>query len=246
MNNCGPVALCGPTYASHAAAFSRAGRVPEEVSSAYALPDRAKVAIIVNPNNPDGRLTDPQSLIAIARELTSRGGALVLDEAFADVMPGASLLPHVTDENVLILRSFGKFYGLAGLRLGFLAAQPDLARRAAGRFDSWAVSGPALEIGRIALSNMTWQQEMVRRLADEIADLTICLTENSLTVFGGTPLYALAGHPRAHALHAALARCHIWTRIFAYAPTWIRTGLPGSPSNQKRLAKALAEVLPGL
>ncbi|WP_153768864.1 threonine-phosphate decarboxylase CobD [Labrenzia sp. CE80] len=238
----GPVALCGPTYTSHALSFTRAGRTPEEVSTPHALPDRAKIAVIVNPNNPDGRLTDPQSLLAIARELTERGGALVLDEAFADVMPGSSLLPHITDENVVVLRSFGKFFGLAGLRLGFMAARPALARQMSERLDSWAVSSPALEIGRAALNDKDWQQAMVRQLADEMADLTICLGENGLGVFGGTPLYALAGHRDAHKLHDALARQHIWTRVFDYAPTWIRFGLPGSAEGLKRLAQALAEA----
>ncbi|MEJ8474361.1 threonine-phosphate decarboxylase CobD [Roseibium algae] len=238
----GPVILCGPTYSSHAASFARAGRAPEEVSTPHALPERAKVAVIVNPNNPDGRLIDPQSLLFIAREFTNRGGALVLDEAFADVMPGASLLPHITNENVLILRSFGKFFGLAGLRLGFMAAAPHIARKMTERLDSWAVSGPALEIGRIALNDDKWQASMVRQLADEVADLTICLGENGLGVFGGTPLYALASHQQAHALHQALAKRHIWTRIFDYAPTWMRFGLPGSKTKLDRLSEALQEA----
>ncbi|WP_417668907.1 threonine-phosphate decarboxylase CobD [Roseibium sp.] len=240
----GPVAICGPTYTSHGEAFVRAGRAIEEVTSPYALPDRAKIAVIVNPNNPDGRLVDVQSLLSIAQTLRERGGILVLDEAFADVAPGASVLPHLSADNVVVLRSFGKFFGLAGLRLGFMAASAELVPRMATRLDSWAVSGPALELGTAALADLDWQVAMQRQLADEITDLTLCLGNNGLTVFGGTPLYALAAHPNAVALHEALARQKIWTRVFDYAPTWIRIGLPGSSSALQRLAETLAKISP--
>ncbi len=242
----GPVTICGPTYSSHAHAFERAGRPAEQVSSPHALPDRAKIAVIVNPNNPDGRLVDVQSLLGIARELSGRGGALVLDEAFADVMPGASILPHVSDQNIVVLRSFGKFFGLAGLRLGFMAAPPPLASGMSARLDSWAVSGPALEVGRRALEDADWQKGMMHRLAEEMADLGLLLGEHGLTVFGGTPLFALAACRDAHALHHALAKGHIWTRVFDYAPTWIRIGLPANASQKSRLSEALAESVSSL
>ena len=239
----GPVVICGPTYSTHRTAFEQAGRAVSEVTSPHALPDGAQVAIIVNPNNPDGRLVDPSSLKEIARELTARGGALVLDEAFADVMPGASLIPHLKNETVAVLRSFGKFFGLAGLRLGFMAAPTALAVQMTNRLESWSVSGPALEIGQKALSDKSWQNTMVNQLSNEMADLTIALSENHLSVFGGTPLFALAAHRNAHALHEALAHRRIWTRIFDYAPTWLRFGLPGAQENQARLSNALAQTV---
>ena len=239
----GPVAVAGPTYGSHAEVWAREGRRPAEMSSVYALPADAKIALIVNPNNPDGRLTDVKSLLEIARTLTARGGYLVLDEAFADVIPGASILPHLAGENVLVLRSFGKFFGLAGLRLGFLAAPPYITRRMTALLESWCLSGPALEIGAKALSDTAWQTSTNRRIVDEMADLTLLLSQNGLSVFGGTPLYALAGLRNPKGLHEALARRRIWTRIFDYAPTWIRFGLPGGPENQQRLAEALEAAM---
>lgn len=238
----GPVALAAPTYSSHKTVWQREGRCPVELSSVYALPSDAKIVLLVNPNNPDGRLVDVKSLLDIARTLTARGGFLVLDEAFADAVPGASVLPHLGEENVAVLRSFGKFFGLAGLRLGFLAGPHSLINALNARLESWSVSGPALEIGVKALRDLDWQEATLRRLADDMADLTLALSEQHLSVFGGTPLYALAGHRQAAALHAALARRHIWTRIFDYAPTWIRFGLPGSAENLARLKTALAEA----
>ncbi|MEP1934637.1 MAG: threonine-phosphate decarboxylase CobD [Roseibium sp.] len=238
----GPVALAAPTYPSHATVWTRDGRKPVELSSVYALPADAKIVILVNPNNPDGRLVDVKSLLEIARTLTERGGFLVVDEAFADVVPGGSLLPHIGDENILILRSFGKFFGLAGVRLGFLAGPPEITAAVTAMLESWCLSGPALEIGTTALKDTAWQEAMTGQLADEMADLTLTLSENMLSVFGGTTLFALAGLRNASALHDALARRHIWTRIFDYAPTWIRFGLPGSPENRERLSEALAEA----
>lgn len=238
----GPAALASPTYSSHKTVWQRDGRAPMELSSVYALPADAKIVILVNPNNPDGQLIDVKSLLEIAKTLTERGGYLVLDEAFADAVPGASILPHLGDENVVVLRSFGKFFGLAGLRLGFLAGPQPFVEKLSGLLESWSVSGPALEIGAKALRDTEWQEATVRRLVDEMADLTIALSEQQLSVFGGTPLYALAGLRNAKGLHEALARRHIWTRIFDYAPTWIRLGLPGSHENLQRLSSALAEA----
>jgi len=238
----GPVALASPTYSSHRKVWSRDGRSPVEFSSVYALPADARIVLLVNPNNPDGRLIDVKSLLDIADTLTARGGFLVLDEAFADVVPGASLLPHLGDQNVVVLRSFGKFYGLAGLRLGFLAGPSPVTARISALLESWCLSGPALEIGTAALRDTDWQDRMNRQIADEMADLTLTLSAHGLSVFGGTPLYALAGLRNARGLHEALARRRIWTRIFDYAPTWMRFGLPGSADNLQRLSDALADA----
>ncbi|MBN9670438.1 threonine-phosphate decarboxylase CobD [Roseibium aggregatum] len=238
----GSVALASPSYASHKAVWDRENRPPTELSSVYALPADARIVVLVNPNNPDGRLIDVKSLLEIARTVTDRGGFLVLDEAFADVVPGSSLLPHLKDENVVVLRSFGKFFGLGGLRLGFLAGPHSVTHRLSALLESWCLSGPALEIGTAALRDTVWQEGMVRQLADEMADLSLVLSEHHLSIFGGTTLFALAASREAGALHEALARRRIWTRIFDYAPTWMRFGLPGGADNLDRLSAALAEA----
>lgn len=239
----GPVAIASPTYSSHKKVWARDGRTPVELSSIYALPADAQIVLLVNPNNPDGQLIDVKSLKEIARTLTDRGGFLVVDEAFADVVPGASLIPHVQGENIVVLRSFGKFFGLAGLRLGFLAGPKEFTGKVSALLESWCLSGPALELGTTALKDAAWQDAMIRKLADEMADLTLTLSRHGLSVFGGTPLYALAGLRNAKGLHEALARRQIWTRIFDYAPTWVRFGLPGGSENLERLSEALAEAM---
>lgn len=239
----GDVAVLSPTYGSHAEVWRSAGRKVEEISTPFAIPENCRVLVLVNPNNPDGRLTDVKTLLEIGDRMAERGGLMVIDEAFADCVPGASILPHAQGRNVAVLRSFGKFYGLAGLRLGFLAGPPSLTRALMHSQESWAVSGPALAIGAAALSDTEWQSRMLSRIAGEMADLTVLLHERGLTVFGGTPLYALAAHPRAAALHEALAKRRVWTRIFDYAPTWMRLGLPGGADGLARLDAALREAL---
>ncbi|WP_417769756.1 threonine-phosphate decarboxylase CobD [Stappia sp.] len=241
----GDVAIVGPTYGSHADTWTRAGRKVTELTSPHAEPDPSvRVLVLVNPNNPDGRLVDPKSLQYMARTMAARGGLLVIDEAFADCVPGASVLPHLAGAPALVLRSFGKFYGLAGLRLGFAAGPKPLVSALETRLESWAVSGPALEIGTRALGDEAWRKAMLARLADEAAGLTYSLQMQGLSVFGGTPLFVLAGARNAAGLHEALARQRIWTRVFDYAPNWIRIGLPGA-ANLARLEAALESAMAG-
>ena len=150
----GPIAILGPTYSSHKASWSRAGRSVLEIRDPEDVADcSAPILLLVNPNNPDGRVFPVERLLDLARSRSTKGQWLIVDEAFADVDPDGSLLPNIGGENVVILRSFGKFYGLAGLRLGFLAAPPEISKAMAARLDSWAVSGLALEIGTAALGD---------------------------------------------------------------------------------------------
>ncbi|SDU02067.1 threonine-phosphate decarboxylase CobD [Stappia sp. ES.058] len=240
----GDVAIVGPTYTSHADVWRRSGRKVVEITSPYFEPSPdTRVIVIVNPNNPDGRLVDPKSLRHHAETMAERGGLLIVDEAFADCVPGASVLPHLEGVAALVLRSFGKFYGLAGLRLGFAAGPREITDALAASLESWAVSGPALEIGTRALADTAWQNAMCAQLADEAADLTLLLQMRGLSVFGGTPLYVLAGTRDAAGVHEALARQKIWTRTFDYAPTWLRIGLPGGADPLARLDDALAHAL---
>ena len=145
------VAVLGPTYAEHAAAWARAGHTVAEIAE-LAEAGEARVVVVVDPNNPDGRTHPLAARRALAGALGARGGLLVADEAFADLEPGHSLCPHAAP-GLVVLRSFGKTYGLAGLRLGFAVADPGTAARIAAALGPWAVSGPALAIGTAALSD---------------------------------------------------------------------------------------------
>src|SRR6202161_706740 len=152
----GRAAILTPTYNEHARAARLAGHNVIETRESAALGD-ADLAIVTNPNSPDGRLIEQEALLALAAKLRARGGVLVVDEAFMDVgLPGFSLAGDVGRGNLVVLRSFGKFFGLAGLRLGFALLDPPSAVRLAAMLGPWAVSGPALVIGTAALADTAW------------------------------------------------------------------------------------------
>lgn len=226
--------ILAPTYGEFGHLLEAAGWRVEGVFEVDALAG-ADLAIVVNPNNPDGRGHDPQALLALA----SRVGALVVDESFADATPEVSLAPQAGRRGLLILRSFGKFYGLAGLRLGFaLGAEADIAilGRMAG---PWPVSGIAIEIGQRALRDACWAAATRVRLRRDAARLDALARKAGWELVGGTPLFRLFETGDGASAQARLARARIWSRAFADAPSRLRLGLPGTETEWERLGAAL-------
>jgi len=236
----GRAAVVTPSYGEFARAAALAGHDVVAVRDIAAAAD-ARLVLVGNPNNPDGRLFARNDLIALAKRLRARGGLLVVDEAFMDVGPaGESLAPDVAIGNVVVLRSFGKFFGLAGLRLGFALAAPQLAARIAAVLGPWAVSGPALAIGAAALADKTWIERTRKRLAAAAKKLDAMLTGPALDIVGGTSLFRLARAPRAPALFDHLGRAGILVRRFPDQTEWLRFGLPADADAWRRLQRALA------
>src|SRR5260370_13126425 len=173
----GRAAVVAPTYCEHARPAALAGHDVIEVADLDAA-TAATLVIVTNPNNPDGRLFDKNTLLILAKRLASRSGLLVIDEAFMDVGPrNASLAGEVGRRAIVVLRSFGKFFGLAGIRLGFALAAPYLAARLAGQLGPWAVSGPALAIGVEALTDRAWMEQARCPLTQEITRLAQILAD---------------------------------------------------------------------
>ena len=202
----GRVEIPGPTYNEHAAAFVAAGWEQG--------PGGARV--LVHPNNPDGRL----------HPAPGPGVLTVIDESFCDVLPEASLITLSAQPRTLVLKSFGKFWGLAGLRLGFAIGDPTLIAGLRDSLGPWPVSGPALEIGRAALSDEDWAARTRARLGRDAARLDGILTGRGARVVGGTPLFRLYDVENAQIWQERLARARIWSRIFPYSDRWLRLGLP--------------------
>ena len=218
----GRVRITTPTYNEHAAAFRSQGWDVTEDGAADAR-------VLVHPNNPDGRLWQASDADAV---LT------VIDESFCDVAPEASLIHLAEKPGVIVLKSFGKFWGLAGLRLGFAIGQPDLVARLNDLTGPWAVSGPALRIGARALQDTGWADMARARLAQDAERLDALITSRGAQLVGGTDLFRLYQVDRATDWQDRLARAHIWSRNFPYSETFLRLGLPPS-DGWSRLKAAL-------
>jgi cobalamin biosynthetic protein CobC len=231
----GRARILAPTYNEYAPVLREAGWTVEEVESLAALAG-ADLAVVVNPNNPDGRCCDPARLLGLLPNV----GRLVVDESFADAQPGLSLAAEAGPEALLLLRSFGKFYGLAGLRLGFvLGCEADVTALAA-MAGPWPVSGVAIEIGRRALADRAWTVATIAQLVRDAARLDALAEGTGWKLVGGTPLFRLYEVGSAAAAQERLGRAHIWSRIFTGRAGWLRLGLPGNDAEWARLEAVLA------
>lgn len=234
------VGLLAPTYAEHALAWTRGGHHVESLASAEieAVLDRLDVLVLVNPNNPTGERISTESLLAWRRRLAARGGWLVVDEAFMDATPEESLATHAGAEGLVVLRSLGKFFGLAGARVGFVLAWPELLVRLNETLGPWPVAYPARQVARLALADEAWQVDERQRLARDSMRLNELLGRHGLFPDGGTALFQWVRCERALAIRDGLAQKGILVRCFD-SPRGLRFGLPGAEAEWQRLAQAL-------
>ncbi|GBU16751.1 threonine-phosphate decarboxylase [Methylobacterium sp.] len=233
----GRVAVLGPTYAEHAAAWARGGHAVEAVTALDALAE-ADVAVVVNPNNPDGRRLSRDTLLALAADMAARDGLLVVDEAFADLEPEDSLCGDLRP-GLAVLRSFGKTYGLAGLRLGFALAEPALVTAVARALGPWAVSGPAGFVGAAALSDLGWRAEAATARLADAGRLDRMILRGGGRVVGGTALFRTADFEDGPGTFARLGLAGIYVRRFEQAPQRLRFGLPATREDWCRLSRVL-------
>lgn len=236
----GRATVLTPSYGEFARVAALAGHRVKAVRDLDACAG-ADVVMVANPNNPDGRLLDKKALLDLAeKNLRPRDGMLMVDEAFMDVgPPNASLAGALSHGNIVVLRSFGKFFGLAGLRLGFALAAPPVAERLRAALGPWAVSGPALAVAAKALADAAWGERTRRRLARAARRLDATLEGAGLEILGGTNLFRLGQTPEAGTLFRHLGRAGIFVRAFADNPHWLRFGLPANEAAWRRLEAAL-------
>ena len=234
-----PVAIVGFTYQEHGVCWQRAGHQVYMTDGLDSAEATARIVVVVNPNNPDGRYFGPGQLVPLARRLAAKGGLLVVDESFADVLPEVSVADEAGRDGLLVMRSIGKFFGLAGVRFGVALTSQALQVRLDERLGPWAVSGPALAIAEAALSDMKWQKRNLKKLQGASENLRNVLLNNDLHLIGETALFALVGHDRAADLWEHLAESHILTRSFPGKSDWLRFGLPPGRAGLNKLDKAL-------
>ncbi|MCF8479078.1 MAG: pyridoxal phosphate-dependent class II aminotransferase [Rhodospirillum sp.] len=242
----GSVLVPDPGYGGHGEAWAMAGHSVERRTDPLEGEGRASVIVVINPNNPDGRQWSPPRLLEAARRQAMIGGLLIVDEAFCEVTPTLSLLPHAGTPGLVILRSLGKFFGLPGVRMGWVAGPRALLETLARRMGPWAVSGPALEIGARAEGDVPWRAAQMRRLRRRAGALERILSTAGFTVLGGTDLFKLVEAPplpegRESAVWwwEALAARGILSRPFTDQPGWLRFGLPPDRAGEARLSRAL-------
>jgi cobalamin biosynthetic protein CobC len=231
------VAIVSPTYSGHEAAWRLAERSVTAVSQQAALKTAASVLVIVNPNNPDGRRMERSALLELAKSRSRDGLWTVVDESFVETTPQLSVA-GATIERLIVLRSFGKFYGLPGVRLGFIVTEPIVIERLQALQGDWPISADAVAIGRAAYLDETWRVQARERLDRDTHALDQLLVAHGLTIVGGASLFRLISTPRAGALFEGLCGQGILTRPFQEAEDRLRIGVPRK-ADLARLAVAL-------
>jgi cobalamin biosynthetic protein CobC len=238
------VGVIAPGYAEHGAAWARAGHDVVPLSAAQLAGGAGTafdVLVVINPNNPDGTYFDPDTLLEWRNGIASRGGWMIVDEAFVDPTPGYSLAPHCPLPGLVVLRSVGKFFGLPGMRIGFALGPETLLQRLEELLGPWAVNGPARWVARQSLADRAWQARMRGRLAEEAEHLGTMLARHFRQRIVGTPLFRTVLTPHAATIHEALARQAILVRLLD-RQDGLRFGLPPDAAAFERLDATLATI----
>lgn len=237
--SCRRLAILDPTYGDYSEAWRQAGSDVIETDDPLSLAESVDAVIVCNPNNPNGRRFETEHLLRARDKLAARGGWLIIDEAYCDLTPSHSVTSHGGTEGLIILRSFGKFYGLPGLRLGAIIAPADLTKRVSQLFGAWPVSSAALEIGAEAFRDQAWQKSTRAALQNARQALDLVLETNALQVIGGTDLFRFVQVDDAHAAWRHLAQSGLYVRHFENMPARLRIGLPANEIQLARLNEAL-------
>jgi cobalamin biosynthetic protein CobC len=233
------VAVLEPTYGEHHASWQAAGHSVERVGREAIDRTEVMILVITNPNNPNGHTLSRENVLRLIANRPPEKW-IIVDEAFVDVVPELGVTDLCASNNLAIFRSFGKFFGLAGVRLGFLVAPIPLAERLEAMIGPWAVAGPALEVGARAYADRSWQETTRHNLKRAMRELHALLRRCRLEILGGTDLFVLVKHPDAQAMVAELCGHGIYVRRFADNASCLRFGLPADASSANRLDHALS------
>lgn len=221
------VAMLSPMYNEHAQAWRRCGHDVRPFSGRpdNAILENADVVLICNPNNPTATRFSTTDLLDWHAQLAKRAGWLVVDEAFMDATPEHSIAQYAHLEGLFVLRSFGKFFGLAGARVGFLLANAYWLNKAQEIIGPWALTGASRFIAQQALRDQAWQQGAREQLSSSSQRLAALLHAHGLKPVAGTALFQFVPTLQATAWHQHLAAQGIWVRLFTEFSA-LRFGLP--------------------
>lgn len=244
LRRLGRIGVVTPAYAEHAHAWRRAGHEVLELAAqeVSAVLDDLDALVVINPNNPDGLCHTPETLLAWHRQLSRKNGWLIVDEAFIDATPALSLAAYSERHGLIVLRSLGKFFGLAGARVGFVLAEKALLQILADALGPWPISGASRFVARQALLDRTWQQAARERLERDSARLADLLHLPGCRQRGGCALFQWLATPQAAEIHRRLAQRGILARLF-HEPAGLRFGLPGNEAGWQRLQQIWIEII---
>ncbi len=230
-------------YQEHAHAWQQHGHQVTLLADMPSDADLRKIDVLLlcNPNNPTGQCYASSQLLHWHKILSAHGGWLIVDEAFMDTTPENSIAKHSHLTGLIVLRSLGKFFGLAGARVGFLLAEQALLKQSQTLLGPWSLTGPSRKIAKVALQDATWHQNMRLTLTSQSQRLQQLLSVHGLTPNHGTALFQYVLHPQASTLHHQLAKQGIWVRLFE-VPQALRFGLP-TEHGWQALDKALAQCM---
>ena len=231
LRNKSRVGIISPAYHSHRQAWETAGHEVIEIQRPFlakTLPS-LDVLLLVNPTNPTAERYSLNELRQWHSILQTKKGWLVVDEAFIDLTPEASLISQEPLEGLIVLRSIGKFFGLAGIRLGFVWAMPDILLSLVQLQDDWSVSNPARWAGKIALGDTAWQLQQRHEIPENMLELKRFLSDRYDAPVAEAGLFAYVTLEKGKAIeeHQSLCQKGILTRLFSESGA-LRFGLPSS------------------
>ncbi len=235
------VALLAVSYAEHAHAWQQHGHQVCRVSELEILQTDADVVVIVNPNNPTGKRFGVAELLALHERLLARGGCLVVDEAFMDATPEHSLAQFCPRKGLIVLYSLGKFFGLAGARVGFVLAENSVLDELAERLGPWTIAAPSRYVAMLALQDAGWQRATRLSLQAASQRLAEMLARHGFLYIYRNSLFSLININDAESVHEQLAQQGILTRLFEHS-VGLRFGLPFGEDNWARLDAALGKI----
>ncbi len=235
------VGVLSLAYAEHAYSWKKAGHEVIELSETTINDQLHKldVLILINPNNPTAQRFTKTQLLEWHQQLNQRNGWLIIDEAFIDSTPEHSLSSHPVTNGLIILRSIGKFFGLAGIRCGFVIANPHIIKQLDELLGPWTISNPSRYIATAALLDFSWQKNTQIELESKSERLALLLQNNGLKINARTDLFHWIQTDHAEFIHHSLAEQGILTRLF-HNPLSLRFGLPKNEAQWVYLNQVLA------
>lgn len=200
--------------------------------------------VVINPNNPSGNKVNKTQLLQWHNRLSETGAWLIVDEAFIDAETSQSMAGDAGVTGLIVLRSLGKFFGLAGVRVGALLAWQSLLELALSELEPWSIANPSRWAAEKALQDIQWQDSMRAQLTLQSQKLSDLLHRTFSQSIGGCALFQTVWLNNAEVIYQQLAREGILVRLLSeYKTPGLRFGLPAdNDKSRARLTQALNKL----